>query len=67
MMKEEYDFSGAQRGKFYRPGAQLNVSVYLDADVRDYLARTAASKNVEVNEIVNDLLRKNIALIEGMK
>lgn len=29
-MKEEYDFSNAERGKFYRPDAQLNIPVYLD-------------------------------------
>jgi hypothetical protein len=66
-MKKEYDFSNAERGKFYRPNARLNLPVYLDADVRDYLSGKAKSKGVEVNEIVNDLLRKDIALIEGMK
>lgn len=66
-MKKEYDFSKAERGKFYRPDAQLNVPVYLDADIRAYLAIKAKSKGVEVNEIVNDLLRKDIALIEGVK
>ena len=66
-MKEEYDFSKAQRGKSYRPDAELDVPVYLDSDVRDYLEAKAKSKGVEVNEIVNDLLRKDIALIEGVK
>jgi len=66
-MKEEYDFSKGERGKFHRPDAKLNVPVYLDTDVRDYLASKAKSKGVEVNDIVNDLLRKDIALIEGMK
>jgi len=66
-MKQEYDFSNAERGKFYRPNAKLNLPVYLDEDVRDYLAGKAKSKNVEINDIVNDLLRKDIALIEEMK
>jgi len=66
-MKQEYDFSSAERGKFYRPNVKLNLPVYLDEDVRDYLANKAKSKNVEVNEIVNDLLRKDIEMIEGMK
>jgi len=66
-MKQEYDFSNAERGKFYRPNAKLNLPVYLDEDVRDYLAGKAKSKNVEINDIVNDLLRKDIALIEDMK
>ncbi|MBU1187747.1 MAG: hypothetical protein KKC01_01835 [Gammaproteobacteria bacterium] len=66
-MKQDYDFSNAERGKFYRPNATLNLPVYLDEDVRDYLAGKAKSKNVEINDIVNDLLRKDIALIEVMK
>ena len=66
-MKDQYDFSNAERGKFHRPDARLNLPVYLDNDVRDYLAGKAKSKGVEVNQIVNDLLRKDIELIEGMK
>jgi len=66
-MKDEYDFSNAGRGKFHRPEVRLNLPVYLDDDVRAYLASKARSKNVEVNEIVNDLLRKDIEIIEGVK
>ncbi|HEX7026039.1 MAG TPA: hypothetical protein VF268_02270 [Gammaproteobacteria bacterium] len=66
-MKEEYHFSNAEQGKFYRPNAKLNLPVYLDADVQEYLMNKAKSKGVEVNDIVNDLLRKDIALIEGVK
>lgn len=66
-MKPEYDFSNAERGKFYRPNAKLNLPVYLDEDVRNYLAEKAKGKGVEVTEIVNDLLRKDIERIEGVK
>ncbi|MDN5752835.1 MAG: BrnA antitoxin family protein [Nitrosospira sp.] len=65
-MKEEYDFSKGTRGKFYQSEAQLNLPMYLDADILDYLSIKAKAKGVAVNEIVNDLLRKDIALIEGM-
>ena len=66
-MKREYDFSKGVRGRFHRPGATLKLPVYLDADVLDYLAAKAKMKGVEVNDMVNDLLRKDIALIEGVK
>ncbi len=66
-MKEEYDFSKGERGKFYRPNAKLNLPVYLDAEVFDYLSEKAKTKGVEVKKMVNDLLRKDIALIEGIK
>ncbi|MBA4142855.1 MAG: hypothetical protein H0X43_07585 [Nitrosospira sp.] len=65
-MNEEYDFSKGSRGKFYQPDTQLNLPMYLDPDVLNYLSIKAKAKGVEVNEIVNDLLRKDIALIEGM-
>jgi len=66
-MRDQYDFSNAKRGKLFRPDTRLNLPVYLDDDVRDYLASRAKSKGVEINDIVNDLLRKTIELIEGVK
>jgi hypothetical protein len=35
-MKKEYDSSKGERGKFYRPGIQLNLPVYLEPDLREY-------------------------------
>lgn len=28
-MKAEYDFSNAERGKFYHPNAKFNIPIYL--------------------------------------
>ena len=66
-MKDEYDFSEGERGKFYRPGAKLNLPVYLDDDVLTYLNERVASKGVEVNALINEMLRKDIDLIEAVK
>ncbi len=66
-MREEYEFSKGERGKFYNPNATMNMPVYLDADVLDYFAAKAKAKGVELNRMVNDLLKKNIALIEEAK
>lgn len=65
-MREEYDFSKGQRGKFYSSDAQFNLPVYLEADVLDYFAAKAKAKGVALDVMVNDLLRKDIALIEGV-
>ena len=62
-MKEEYDFSNAERGKFYRPDAQLNIPVYLDQDIEDWFTEKAKAKGVDLQSLVNDLLRKDISLI----
>jgi len=66
-MKSEYDFSKAERGKFFRKNAVLDLPVYLEAGVRDYLTERAKAKGVEVNELVNDLLKRDIELIEAAK
>ena len=63
-MKDEYDFSDAERGKFYRPGAQLIPPVHLDPEVLSYLAARAEARGTSLNNLVNELLRKDIELIE---
>jgi len=63
--REEYDFSKGKRGKFYNLEAKKNFPVYLDAEVLDYFSEKAKAKGVELNTMVNDLLKKDIALIEG--
>ena len=63
-MPAEIDFSGARRGQFYKAGAQLNLPVYLEQQVRATLAALASAKGVELSTLVNDFLRKDIELIE---
>lgn len=62
--KEEYDFSDGERGKFYHPNAELYPPIYLDPKTTDFLRKVAREKGVEVEAIVNDWIKKNIALIE---
>jgi hypothetical protein len=66
-MKSEYDFSKAERGKFFRKSSSLELPVYLEAGVRDYLTERAKAKGVDVSELVNDLLKRDIELIEAAK
>lgn len=63
----EIDFSGGQRGKFFRPGAVLRLPVYLDSEVHRDLAARADAKGVAVERLVNDLLKKDIKLIEAAR
>ena len=63
----EIDFTGGKRGKFYRPNARLNLPVYLEAEVQAYLAALAARKGVPLSELANDLLKKDIAILETGK
>ena len=44
-----------------------NLPVYLDEDVLGYLRKAAKAKGVEVNELVNDWLKQDIAKAETGK
>ena len=63
-MKEEYDFSGGERGKFYHADAELEIPIYLDPDVAVFVQKVAAKKGVDVGTIVNDWIRKDMAFLE---
>jgi hypothetical protein len=64
-VKDEYDFSRAERGRFYRKDAALVPPVHLDPDVLSFLAKRAAARGIPLNELVNELLKKDIELIEA--
>lgn len=61
-MKEEYDFTDAEQGKFYRPIEELDIPIYLDKDVREYFLENIrdGSSGFSLNEIINSLIRRNI-------
>ena len=63
-MKREYDFSKAVRGKFYRKGAELRLPIYLDTKLQSQLERLAQRKGKELGEVVNQLVKKEIELLE---
>jgi hypothetical protein len=64
-MKDEYDFSNAQRGRFFRSDATLVPPVHLDPDVLTFLSARAEARGISLNELVNALLKKDIELIEA--
>jgi hypothetical protein len=64
-MKDEYDFSGAARGRFHRPDAALVPPVHLEPDVLAFLTARAEARGVSLSELVNTLLKKDIELIEA--
>jgi predicted HicB family RNase H-like nuclease len=64
-MKDEYDFSNAERGKFYRPNLRLIPPVRLEPEVLDFLATRAKQRGTTVNQLVNQLLKKDIELIQA--
>ncbi|MGB5157459.1 hypothetical protein [Desulfobacterium sp. N47] len=66
-MKKEYDFSKAERGKFYRPDMKLNIPIYLDEEVLSFVEKIASKKGIDRSSVVNELLKGDIKLAEVMK
>jgi hypothetical protein len=62
-MKDEYDLSVAERGKFACEGARLVPPVHLDPEILDYLAERASARGISLSSLVNTLLKKSIGLI----
>ena len=65
-MKSNYDFSKAERGKFYRKGARLRLPIYLDGRLQKRLERIARKKGRDLGDVVTDLLLKDVALLEEL-
>ena len=66
-MKDKYDFSKGVRGKFYRPDAIFKEPIYLDDEVQTWLSTCADMKGIDLSELVNKLLKKEIEIIEAVK
>jgi hypothetical protein len=64
-MKKNYDFTGAARGKFHVGGAVLVPPLHLETDVLTYLTARAEAHGASLNDLVNSLLRADIAVIEA--
>ena len=63
-MKDEYDFTNAQQGKFYRPIEELEIPIYLDRDIREILMKKLKEKGSDfsLNTIVNALIKQDIEI-----
>jgi hypothetical protein len=66
-MKDEYDFSTATRGKFFRKGARLVPPVHLEPEVLSYLSDLAETQGTSLNDLVNTLLKEDIERLDAEK
>ncbi|MCE2399436.1 hypothetical protein J4G08_00955 [Candidatus Poribacteria bacterium] len=67
MNEKEYDFSKGERGKFYNEEAVFQTPIYLEKNVDDFMQYLADVKGKDVGELVNELLRHNIQLIQRIQ
>lgn len=66
-MRKEYDFSKGERGKFYHPDMKLNIPIYLDEEVSEFVEKIASKKGIDRSSVVNGLLRGDIKIAEAME
>jgi len=66
-MKKEYNFSKGVRGKFYRPNARLNIPIYLDDDIAEFVEKYAKKKKADTQTVVNEILRNNKEMIQSLE
>lgn len=63
-MRKEYDFTNAERGKFYRKGVKLRFPIYLENSVQDHLEKIANRRHEQMSQTANQLIKKELELIE---
>ena len=55
------------RGKFYRPGMKLRIPVYLEETVLGSLAEIAERRGMNLDDLVSDLLRRDLAIVDALR
>lgn len=67
-MKDEYDFTDAEQGKFYRPIEDLEIPIYLDKEIKKYFLEKIRSRStpVSLSEVVNALIKKDIEIADQL-
>ena len=63
-MKREYDFSKAERGKFFKEGAELRLPIYLETKLQHQLERLSRKTGKDVGDMVNELVKKEVEVIK---
>jgi len=58
-LKDDYDFSGGTRGRFYKP-KKVPTTLRLDNDIILYFKKLASEQKVPYQTLINALLRKEL-------
>ena len=66
-LDKEVDFSKGVRGKFYRKDMKLRIPVYLDERLLGNLAEIAERKGKNLDDLVSDVLKKELAIVEALR
>ena len=63
-MKEEYDFTDAEQGRFYRPIEELDIPIYLDREIKEFFLKNIRNRGSDfsLTAIVNSLVKHDIEI-----
>ena len=60
-MKKEYDFSKAEKGKFYVPIEKIKIPIYLDKKVQSHYLKLTHGKKIDLQTLINQALKKQMS------
>ena len=66
-MRDQYDFTKGERGKFYHPDAKVNLPIYLDEEVLAFVEEIARKRQCDITDVVNEILKGDMQLAKAMK
>ncbi|MDD3927257.1 MAG: hypothetical protein PHT33_11435 [bacterium] len=65
-MKEEYDFSKGERGKFYHKNVRSYPPIYLDDENFEFVEKIARKKKVDLSAVVNEMIKGDKELAKAI-
>ena len=66
-MKKEYDFSKAERGRFYRENAEVRLPIYLGVQLQKQVESLALRTGRDMGEVVNHIVETEMRLIGDLE
>jgi len=61
------DFSKGERGKFYREQARFHIPLYLEEELLSALYAIANRRGVAVDELISEVLKRDLANAEALR
>jgi predicted DNA binding CopG/RHH family protein len=61
-LKDNYDFSGGVRGRFYKP-KKIPTTMRIDNDILIFLKKEASEKKIAYQTLINSLLREHMKTV----
>ena len=66
-MKKEYDFSKAERGRFYQENAEVRLPIYLGVQLQKQVESLALRTGRDMGEVVNHIVETEMRLIGDLE